>query len=321
MPDVFASIDLGGTKLHAAFATGSGEILAELKDPTRSHEGPAAVVDRMGSMIERLREQTGHRPAAVGIGVPGLADVEEGVVRFLPNLPTKWRGVPVAEPLAPRLGCPVRVLNDARTATLGELAFGHGREVADFAFFTLGTGVGGGLVLDGKLRLGPLGAAGELGHQTIDPHGLPCGCGSRGCLETIASGPALTAEGVRLVLSGNAPRLLALCEGDLNRIHPGTMAEAARAGEESVRAAIERAAIALGIAAANVVTIAHPSLIVLGGGVAGLGDLLTTPVATTIRERVGMFPTDDVRVLVSPLGERAGLLGGIALAAGHGFSR
>jgi glucokinase len=313
-PEVFASIDLGGTNIHAALATADGTLIAETKQATQSHEGPDAVLRRIVSLIENLSAQAAMKPAALGFGVPGLVDVAAGVTQFLPNLPGQWRGTPVRERLQAALGCRVYVLNDARTATLGEMVFGHGKSVSDLILFTLGTGVGGGVVLDGKLRLGPLNAAGELGHQTVEPHGLPCGCGNRGCLETVASGPALAAEGVRLILSGNAPRLYELCAGDLNRVTAVTVGEAARAGDELVRCAINRMGEWIGIAAANIVSALHPQLIVLGGGVAQLGDLLIEPVKRTLHSRVGMFPIDDVEVCVSRIGDKAGLLGGIALA-------
>ncbi|MSU35188.1 MAG: ROK family protein [Pedosphaera sp.] len=314
MSDVFASIDLGGTNMHAPFARCDGSLVAEIKQPTRSHEGPEAVVGRMIAMIRSLAEQSAVKPVALGIGVPGLVDVGTGTTRFLPNMPTQWRGIEMRAMMEQALGFPAHELNDARTATLGELVFGHGQSVRDMAFFTLGTGVGGGVVLDGRLRLGPLNAAGELGHQTVDPHGLPCSCGSQGCLETVASGPALAAEGVRLLLSGNASRLHELCEGDLNHVTTAMIDQAAREGDTMLLSAIERMGAWIGIAAANILSALHPQLIVLGGGVAQLGDLLLDPVRRTLHARVGMFPTEDVEVRASQLGDKAGLLGGIALA-------
>jgi glucokinase len=315
MSQIYASIDLGGTNIHAALARGDGSLVAEIKQPTLSHEGPEAVVGRMIAMIRGLVEHSAVTPLALGIGVPGLVDVGTGTTRFLPNMPTQWRGITVRTMMEQSLGFPVYVLNDARTATLGELVFGHGQSVSDLVFFTLGTGVGGGVVLDGRLRLGPLNAAGELGHQTVDPHGLPCGCGSHGCLETVASGPALTAEGVRLLLSGNAPRLYDLCGGDLNRVTAATVGQAASEGDHMLLKAIERMGMWIGIAAANLVSALHPRMIVLGGGVAQLGELLLEPARQTLHARVGMFPTDEVEVRASQLGDRAGLLGGIALAS------
>ncbi len=318
MTKLYAGIDLGGTTIGGVLADAEGRIVQEASIATESHAGPAAVLDRIAGLVEQLAAAAGARPQAVGIGCPGLVDVPRGVTRFFPNLPTQWRDVPAADVLKAKLGCPVSLLNDVRTATLGELVFGHGRNVQTMAFFSLGTGVGGGLVIDGKLRLGPLGAAGELGHQTIVPGGPLCGCGNRGCLEALASGPAITAEGVRLMLAGQAPTLFEIVAGKPALVTPRTIAQAANQGDPGAQEAIGRAAECLGIGVANVVTCLHPQLIVLGGGIAELGDLLLLPVRRIIRERVGMFPPDDVRVERSLLGTAAGPLGAVALAIrGH----
>ncbi len=319
MPSVYASIDLGGTNIKGMLAGEDGSPLCSRSIPTLSHEGPHAVLERIAGLVEELSRQSPERPQALGMAIPGLVDRRKGTTRFLPNLPTQWRDVPVRDLLAPRLGCPVYLLNDVRAATLGELSFGRGRSVRTMAFFALGTGIGGGIVVDGKLRLGPLGAAGELGHHTILPDGPRCGCGNQGCLETLASGPAIAAEGIRLMQSGLAPKLFDLVEGDASRVTTKEMALAAAAGDANVREAIVRAAGYLGIGVANVVVTLHPELVVLGGGVAQIGELLFETVRETVRRRVGMFPTDDVAVLPSALGDNAGALGGIALAAQQGL--
>lgn len=311
---VYASLDLGGTNLKGLVATAEGKMLAEGSEPTRSHEGPERVLERMADLLISLGEEAAVDLAAVGVGCPGLIDQGSGTTRFLPNLATHWRDVPVAERLGTALGTPVYLLNDVRMATLGELTFGHGRTASSIVFLALGTGIGGGVAIDGKLRLGPLGMAGELGHMILLPDGPGCGCGSWGCLETLASGPAITAEGVRLLLSGQAPELYRLTSGDAGRITPELMAQAARSGDGSVRDALVRAASFLGLAVANLVVTLHPEVIVLGGGVAGIGDLLFDTVRATLTERVRMFPTADVRLEPSQLGDRAGILGGIALA-------
>jgi glucokinase len=321
MSDIYASVDLGGTNTAGVFAGGDGRVVCEKKVPTQSHEGPEAVLNRVAQLVNGLARESGARPVALGMGVPGLADRQRGVTKFLPNLPTQWRDVPVRDLLSPQVGCPVYLLNDVRMATLGELVFGHGRTARTMVFFALGTGIGGGVAVDGKLRLGPLGAAGELGHQTILPDGPRCGCGSHGCLEALASGPALAAEGVRLMLSGQAPKLHELVRGEASAVTPKEMAAAAEAGDLAIQEAIVRAAGYLGIAVANVVTILHPDLVVLGGGVAAIGPLLFDTVRRTVRERVRMFPTDDVEIKPSLLGEQAGALGGIALAMQGGLLR
>jgi glucokinase len=317
--DIYASVDLGGTKIACAFAGSGGRILGEETVPTDAHEGPETVLKRMAELTSKLAAQVGHQPAAVGMGVPGLVDLEQGVTKFLPNLPGQWRDVPVRDILSPQVGCPVYLLNDVRTATLGELTFGHGRTAQTMVFFALGTGIGGGVAVDGKLRLGPLGAAGELGHHTVIPDGPLCGCGNHGCVEALASGPAITAEGVRLMLIGQAPRLHEIVQGDVSLVSPRTMADAAEAGDAAIRGAIVRAAEYLGIAVSNVVVTLHPDLIVLGGGVAGIGPLLFDTVREAMRSRVRMFPVEDIRIERSLLGEKAGMLGGIALAMKGGL--
>lgn len=321
MSDAYVSVDLGGTNIACAVADESMVLLGESSVPTESHRGPDGVIGRIGDAVEALCSEHGVTPVGLGIGVPGLADVREGRTLFLPNLPTQWRNVPVAVPLRERLGCPVSLLNDARMAALGELEFGAGKEEENltFAFFTIGTGIGGGIAIDGKLRLGPLGAAAELGHQTIHPDGPLCGCGNRGCLETLASGPALIGKGAWLVRSGRAPILRDIIEGDLNRLTPFVMVEAAEEGEDAVRKAIEEAATCLGIGVANVATVLHPDLVVLGGGVARMGPMLFETVRRTVDERVGMFPPESVRIEPSRLSDQAGTWGGLALARNPGI--
>ena len=310
---IYASVDLGGTNIACGIAASEGVFVAERTIPTLAHEGPESVLKRIAELVTNLA--AGRTMSGLGLGVPGLADLTQGRTLFLPNMPTQWREVEVCRRLSDSLGCPVALLNDARMATLGEHTYGHGRDVRSMVFFTIGTGIGGGVVIDGKLRLGAYGGAGELGHQTIEPDGPLCGCGSRGCLETLASGPALAGEGVRLLRSGLAPRLQEFTDGDAGRVTPRSMAEAARDGDAYVQEAIQRVARYLGIGIANVVTALHPELVVLGGGVAALDDLLLDPVREELKSRVRMFPLDGVRVLRSALGDRAGLFGGIALAA------
>ncbi len=299
---LFAGVDLGGTNVTVALGA------AERKIPTDGHEGPEAVLARIAEALRSL----GGKPKALGMGVPGLADLEAGTTKFLPNLPTQWRDVPARKILGAALGCDVFLLNDVRAATLGELVHGHGRGARTMAFFSLGTGVGGGIVVDGKLRLGPLGAAGELGHQTILPDGAACSCGNRGCLETLASGPAIAAEGVRLLLGGSAPRLHELTGGDASKVTPEAMA---RAGDPAVVEAIARAARFLAIGVANAIVALHPELVVIGGGVAGMGEPLFGPLREEVARRVGgLLGPSPSRIERSALGDRAGIVGALALA-------
>jgi glucokinase len=306
--ELFAGVDLGGTNVTIALGTAEGKVTAERKIPTNSHEGPEAVLRRIAETVKSL----GGAPRALGMGVPGLVDLDAGVTKFLPNLPTQWRDVPVRK----TLGGEVYLLNDVRTATLGEMTFGLGRDAKTLAFFALGTGVGGGVAVDGKLRLGPNGTAGELGHQTILPEGPPCGCGNRGCLEALASAPAIAAEGVRLLLSGNAPKLHETVGGDASKVTPEAMA---RSGDPAALEAIARAGRYVGIAVSNVIVSLRPDLVVIGGGVSGLGETLLAPVRDEVRARVGkLFGPQPTRIERSALGDRAGILGALALAAKGG---
>ncbi|NNE00829.1 MAG: ROK family protein [Pirellulaceae bacterium] len=316
MNSLLAGIDLGATTIKIALAESNGRLVAQEIIPTESHAGPDVVLSRICGAVDRMRESQNASLDAIGMGVPGLVDVLTGVTKFLPNLETQWRDVEVGAKLSQCFGCSTRVLNDARAATLAELKFGHGTKRPDttLAFFSVGTGIGGGVVIAGRLLLGPMGTAGELGHQTIVADGPRCGCGNHGCLETLASGPAIEAEGQRLMQMGLAPKLHELVDGNAERVDCKMMVTAANAGDESVAEAIDRAARFIGIAAANVVTILHPDMIVLGGGVAEIGDRLIQGVSNQIRQRVGMFPADKIQVVRSQLGEKAGLLGSVALA-------
>jgi glucokinase len=313
-------LDIGGTYIKAAVVAADGAVAAEDKIRTESYDGHEAVLDRAAALLRRLAASPQANFAAVGAALPGLVDHARGVSRFLPNLHSHWRDVAVADLLSARLGCGVHVLNDARAATLGELHFGQGRGRLNvtLAYFGLGTGVGGGVVIDGTLRLGPLGAAGELGHQTVLPDGPRCGCGNYGCLEVFASGPAIAAEGIRLLQTGQAPALRDQVGGDVSKVTPKAMAQAA-AADASIADAIRRAARFLGIGVSNLIVTLHPDVVVIGGGVSAIGDLLMDTVRKTVRERVGILPTESVEIVASPLGTRGGMLGAAALAmrGGH----
>lgn len=309
-----SGIDLGGTKILVVAGTSTGRILGDARIDTQPAAGPADAFDRIVQVLERVAHQTQTEPSAIGVGVPGLVDPTKGIIEFLPNLPKQWSGFPAAEFLTQRTGKPAFLLNDARLAALGEYRFGADHTSRDMLVVTVGTGIGGGLILDGRLRLGVCGAAGEIGHTTILPDGPACSCGSRGCLETLVSGPALSAKGVSLARTGAAPRLAALVEGNWAQITPKEMAIAAGQGDDAVAAAIDEAARYLGFGIANAVTLTAVEQVVICGGVAALGELLLGPVRAAVRERVRMFLAERVHIACSSLGDRVGALGALALA-------
>lgn len=311
---LFAGVDVGGTKIAAVIADARGDLVAQGTIPTQAQGGPAQAVERTSRLLHDLCSSHSVNILAIGIGLPGLVDPETGTIVLLPNLPRQWWGFAFAEAFAAHTQIPAFLLNDARMAALGEYTFGGNRGARDMLFVTVGTGIGGGLILDGKLRLGAFGAAGELGHQTILPDGAACGCGSRGCLETLVSGPALAAAGRALLRDGHAPRLSKLVNGDPDKVTATQMAIAAESGDTAVGAAIRQAAEYLGVGVANAVTITAVRDVVIGGGLSILGDLLLEPVRSVILERVRMFPSHTVNVSCSTLGEKCGALGGVALA-------
>jgi glucokinase len=317
-PTCTIGVDVGGTNLRAALVT-NGKLEAMLQAPTLARDGHAAVLARIAALVrDVLREGAQRQPALteellasapLGVGLPGKLDPQRGVVEFLPNLPGNWVDVPAAAILAEALGRPVRLINDARAATLGEWAYGAGRGVDTMACFTLGTGIGGGVVVGGRLHISLNGTAGELGHQVIDPHGPPCGCGGRGCLEAFASGPAITALGIKAVLQGLTTSIGARVAYDLNHITPQVMADAALDGDRVAAEIFERVGEYLGIGVSNVIVALGPQRVVIAGGVARLGDLLLDPIRRTVRERVHLAPVEQVEILPAQLGGDAGLVG------------
>ncbi len=306
-------VDLGGTNLRAALVnTDTGEYSYLTSVPTLAREGHAAVMIRMADLIDQVITTSGLKKSeigGVGIGVPGVLDLERGLVLFLPNLPGTWPNVPLRDTIAERVQLPTFLLNDVRAMTLGEWRFGAGRGVETIACFAIGTGIGGGLVVNNQLHLGIGGTGGELGHQTIDFNGPLCGCGNRGCLEAFASGPALAALGVKAVMQGLTTRIGELVDYDLNRITPRVIYEAAQAGDDIARDIFEQVGTYIGIAVANVLVAVGPRKVVIGGGVAQAGDLLLDPIRRTVSDRVHIMPVEQVQIVAAELGPNAGLIG------------
>ena len=315
----YIGCDLGGTNMRAAIVdVESGGVLHHMSVPTLAREGHDDVMKRMAELCLQVIQSAGmdkDEIGGIGIGVPGVLDLEKGETLFLPNLEGTWPHVPLQRTMAELTGLPTVLLNDVRSITNGEWRFGAGRGVDTLAVFAVGTGIGGGLVINGQLHLGIGGTAGELGHTTIDFNGPVCGCGNRGCLEAFASGPAIAAMGLKAVTQGLTTRIADLCESDLNRVTPKLIAQAAQEGDEIAKDIYERAGFYLGIAAANVCVAVGPRRIIIGGGVSRAGDLLLEPIRRTLRERVTVMPVEQVEVVPSQLGNNAGVIGVACWAA------
>lgn len=315
----YIGCDLGGTNLRAAIVdVENGSVIHQMSIPTLARDGHDALMKRMTGLFLQMIEWAGMKKediGGIGIGVPGVLDMEKGETLFLPNLPGTWPHVPLAATITQKSGLPTVLLNDVRSITNGEWHFGAGRGVSTIAVFAVGTGIGGGLVINGQLLLGIGGTGGELGHMTIDYSGPVCGCGNKGCLEAFASGPAIAAMGMKAVTQGLTTRIGEMCEYDLNRITPELIAQAAREGDPIATEIYERAGFYLGIAAANVCVTVGPRRIIIGGGVAQAGDLLLDPIRRTLHERVTVIPIEQVEVVPSHLGDNAGVIGVACWAA------
>jgi glucokinase len=311
-------IDLGGTKIAAAAVDiAAGAVSGRTVVPTEAHEGPAAVLKRMATVVDAVIAEAGlehGQIAGLGIGVPGVIEPDSGTTLLLPNLATAWRGVPAGAEMCRLTNMGVWLVNDARAFTLAEATLGAGRGARTAVGMTLGTGIGGGIAVDGRLQLGIAMTAGEIGHMTIDPHGPSCGCGNRGCLEALTSGPAIAANGVYAVMRGYTTLIGELVGRDVSRITPKTILKAAEQGDLVAQEILERCGTYLGVGLANLVTILSPERIVVGGGAAQLGDWLLGPARREIQRRCFVTPLDRVAVVPAVLAD-AGIVGAAVWAS------
>jgi glucokinase len=292
--------DVGGSTLRVALASRGGRLLAR---QTFSHAqpDPNETVATIARTVRELSERADVELSAVGAAVPGPLDPQRGIIEFSPNL--GWHDFPFVENLFARLGVPVKIDDDANCAALGEQWLGAGKGVRDFLYMIVGTGIGAGLILDGKLYRGARGFAGELGHTTIVPDGPICSCGNRGCVEALAAGPAIVAR---------MKNLRANVKEDLTA---RDVIALARAGDTLALQAITEAGEYLGIALANATNLLNPEMIALGGGVAlDAGELLLTPARRMMRQRALEANANSVRIVPGELNVDAGLLGAARLA-------
>lgn len=306
MSDYAIGLDLGGTNLRAAAINREGDLLQKISGGTNFSEGREAVVEDMVSVIATLREKWGTPSlAGIGVAVPGFILLEQGIIMNCNNLPF-LENVPIRDELSRRLGAPVILENDANAAALGEKWRGAGRDVNDLVLLTLGTGIGGGIISDGKVLHGFLGMAGELGHLTVVPNGNPCGCGNQGCLEKHASAVAIAAMA----------RLMGLGEN----LTSAAVYEMAMNGSEKARTVFNSMGQALGIGLAMLVNTFNFPLYLLSGGVLAAWDLFAPSMLDEIKRRSYTFRTTLTRVEKALLGNEAGLYGAAYLPWADGLS-
>ncbi len=346
LPLVIA-VDLGATQIRTAVLHGA-QLLSRVSLLTGEPSTPERVIPRIYAAIQQALDEAHtslDQIAGIGIGAPGPLNSRSGMVFAPPNLPG-WKRVPLRDIFEEHYSSQkirVFVENDANAAGLGEYMFGAGRGSRDMVYLTISTGIGGGVIVDGKIMEGASGTAAELGHMTIDWHGERCNCGNIGCLEQIASGTAIARHANEAIAAGQGAELLEFARalqqhvrkphsseldehdliehehtdspGDIGPIHVSarTVSQAAQAGIPLARTIITSAAEAIGVGLVNIIHIFNPEVIILGGGVTQMGAILIEPALRIVQERAMAVPRDAVRIVLAELGANTGLVGAGAL--------
>ena len=309
----YGAIDLGGTKVRSIVVDASGRILGDDIRLSDAAEGLEVVLDRMVECLDASLAKAGVKReglAALGVASPGAVDAVRGIVPDAPQLPG-WKDVPLARLLGERFGLPTLLENDATAAALGEHRFGAGRGCRHMLYITISTGVGGGIIIDGEMYRGASGAAGEFGHVIIVADGPPCGCGGRGCLESLVSGTAIARWGEELVATGKSPLLAEMRERE-GPVTAEMMSRAVKAGDEAALECAGEVGYYLGVALAGFVNVFNPEVIVIGGGVSLSGEMFMDKARATMEQLAMRQPLKDVRLELSALGDFGGALGMVA---------
>ncbi|WP_424537172.1 ROK family protein [Sphaerisporangium viridialbum] len=313
----FVGIDIGATSVDVAVTNGELEVLGHVSEPCDVRIGPAAVLDRAMELLGKLREQGLYAQLhGVGIGVPGPVSFREGVPVAPPIMPG-WDRYPIREALSQELGCPAMVDNDVNLMALGELHAGLAKQVDDFLLIKIGTGIGCGIVVDGKIYRGVSGSAGDIGHMRVDDQGPTCTCGNTGCLEAYFGGAALAREAVRI-----APRSAYLSErlASVGRLSAEDVAAAATLGDPAAIQLIRDGGRQAGQVLASLVSFFNPGLVIVAGGVARLGHVLLAEIRSVVYRRSLPLATGNLPIVLSELGDTAGVIGGARLISDHVFS-
>jgi len=309
---VVVGVDLGGTNLRTALLSSEGDILDKRKEATHSSEGWKKVVARLVNNITLQREiaaQRGLDVAAVGVGAPGVIQMDKGIVVKSPNFPD-WNNLPLRDELEQALHIPVIIENDANAAALGEQWRGAGRDISSMILLTLGTGVGGGIVLDKRIWHGADGMAGEIGHMTLIPDGRPCSCGNTGCLEMYASGRGIVQSYCE---DPGVPR----SSDSVRGITSEKIYQLAGEGDAIARRVMKDMGRMLGIGIANLINIFNPQMIVIGGGVKDAWPLFIDATREEVMRRAFQVPAERTEIVPTLLGDDAGMVGAAAVAIQH----
>lgn len=307
MKDNVVAVDLGGTLIRSALINEKGEILARAQRETLAQEGPEPVIRRIEACIRDVARGT----ETISIAAPGPLNPWKGIIHQAPNLPG-WRDVPLADILHRTFKVPVYLNNDANLAALAEHRFGAGQGVDDLIYLTISTGIGGGIISQGRLLLGIKGLAAEVGHMVLEPEGPPCGCGGQGHLEALASGPAIARRAVEEIEKGTKTSITKLVEGELSKVTAKVVAQAAQGGDPLANSIFKEAGFYIGLGITNLLHILNPELVIIGGGVSKAGDLLFDPIKETVKARAMLSYQEGLRIVSAALRDDVGLLGAAA---------
>jgi glucokinase len=308
--DVIAAIDIGGTKIALGLSDTEGRPLPFRRFPTQVERGPGPILQQALDELERMVQEAGARVLAVGVGCGGPLNRRRGLILSPANLPG-WDEFPIVELVRKRFKAPVVLDNDANAAALAEHKYGAGRGTEDMVYITISTGIGGGVIVGGRLLHGVGDAAGEVGHMIVNPGGRPCGCGSRGCLETICSGSSIGRRAAERLAEGARSALL---EADgPSGITARAVAEAAAAGDPLAAEVWDETIEYLSLGVGNVIAAFAPEAVILGGGVSTAGDQLLVPLRRRVAESVKIAPVEEVRIEQAALGGDSGVYGALIL--------
>lgn len=308
-----AAIDMGAMHLSVALGDFSARILEEIEVPFCITDGPEKCLKEADRVLQEILLRRGLTAAdlsGIGVGVPGPVVTEQGTVMAPPIMPG-WDRFPIRSTFEKKWTTSVTLNNDAELGALGEWAYGAGRGEKNLAFIKIGSGIGAGLMINSQIYGGTTGSAGEIGHLTVDENGPLCACGNHGCLEAFAGGHAIASQAKKLVASGK--RTL-LSEKKIDSLTAQDVAEAARRGDLPAQELIKRSGTYVGIAIAGLINLFNPSTVIIGGGVAQVGDLLSGPIRQAVRERSLRASEHGVRITTAMLGRRSSLIGAMVQA-------
>ena len=321
MKTYVVGIDIGGTKLATVVADSTGHIFSKVRKPTLAERGPEYALQLLFDMVRETINLAGLEQksiSAIGVSCGGPLDTKTGVVYSPPNLPG-WDALPLKAQLESEFEIPVTIENDANASALAEYRFGGGRGYNAVLYMTMSTGIGGGIVIDGQIYRGANDSAGEVGHQILLPDGPLCGCGKRGCLEALCSGPAIARRARTAIQEQLAEKntlattLLNLADGRIEAVKSEHVLAAARTGDVLALQLVDETAYYMGWGIANLVNVLNPDIVLLGTIAIAAGDLLLNPIRKTVSEFAMTRPAEAVKIAPAQLGEALGDLAAIAL--------